>query len=264
LNPKSKKKSADTDLENRVLKPTKLSCAAARRALAAKLRVAQAAAGLRVVLLLLMSGMAQAGTRWWDGGTSDIVTNGTGDSAGGAGTWNTMLRNWDQGNGLSHVAWTNANNDTAIWGGTAGTVTLGTGITVGGLVFNTASYVLDGSNQTFGVSGTISNSGLATVSSVIAWAASLTKTGSGTLTLGRANTYSGNTYASAGIHDFSSISLGGFGGGSGINISVVTGAGVRRSTLDNAFLNQVEAVAVVLSPGLLTNTKLFIRLRAAP
>jgi len=246
LNPKSKKNSADPDLENRVLKPAKLSCDAAQRVVSAELRLGQAATALRVVLLPLMSGMAQAGTRWWDGGTGDIITNGNGASAGGAGAWNTTLRNWDQGNGLSHRAWTNANNDTAVLGGTVGTVTLGTGITVGGLVFTSASYMLDGSNLTFRVSGTISDAALATISSVIAGAGSLTRTG--------AFSYTRRTPALTRL-----------------NYTVWTSTDLVNWTQDAGAIqtsgiavNQVETVAVVLSHGLLTNAKLFVRLRAAP
>src|SRR5688572_25457445 len=61
---------------------------------------------------------AHAADRFWDGGVANIGTNGDGVSGGTTGTWSTALTNWDQGNGLAHVAWVNANNDTAIFGGT--------------------------------------------------------------------------------------------------------------------------------------------------
>lgn len=74
-----------------------------------------------------------AADRWWDGGSSNLTALGNGVSAGGAGTWNTTLTNWDQGSGLAPVAWVNANNDNAIFGGTstaAKTITIASGVTV--------------------------------------------------------------------------------------------------------------------------------------
>jgi autotransporter-associated beta strand protein len=79
-----------------------------------------------------MTGSAQGAARWWDGGTMDIGSNGNGASQGGAGTWNTTIKNWDAG-ASPHVAWVNASHDIAVFGGTAGTVTLGT------LQFNSAA-----------------------------------------------------------------------------------------------------------------------------
>src|SRR5688572_3542498 len=90
--------------------------------------------GVGAILLGLTVVPAHSADRWWDGGAADIITNGDGASAGGAGTWNTSLKNWDQGNGLAHVAWDNLNGDTAIFGGsTAGTVTLPADVTAKGL-----------------------------------------------------------------------------------------------------------------------------------
>jgi autotransporter-associated beta strand protein len=76
---------------------------------------------------------AYAATRFWDGGTVDIASNGNGSSNGGNGTWNTTLLNWDAGNS-PHVAWNNAANDTADINGGTQTLTLGTDITVGGII----------------------------------------------------------------------------------------------------------------------------------
>jgi len=55
---------------------------------------------------------------WFDGGTSDINTNGNSASAGVDGTWNTTLKNWDQG-AAAHFVWNNTTNaaDTAVFGG---------------------------------------------------------------------------------------------------------------------------------------------------
>jgi len=90
--------------------------------------------------------------RFWDGGTIDITENGNGASAGGAGTWDTTLRNWDAG--LSeHVAWNNPTNDTAIFAGTGAAITVGVPITVGGVRLNTNGYTFSGSPVSIATGG---------------------------------------------------------------------------------------------------------------
>jgi len=120
----------------------------------------------------------QAATLYWDGGTINIVANGNGVSGGALGDWNTGLTNWDSGPG-AHVAWVNANNDTAFFGGTAGTVTLQAPITVGGLFFfSNSGYAIAAGAQglTFGatdttislVNQTTSSTSSATISGTVA------------------------------------------------------------------------------------------------
>jgi hypothetical protein len=92
---------------------------------------------------LLVVSTAHAADVTWD------VTPGTvgaGDSAvtGGAGTWATTNGNWTTDGGINNVAWSNGNNDTAIFGNTAGTVTLGTDINVSGMEFTSGGYILEG------------------------------------------------------------------------------------------------------------------------
>ncbi len=139
-----------------------------------------------VIAMMLAGSLVNAATLYWDGGTVNIGTDGNGVSGGTTGNWNTSLTNWDQGAGLAHIAWDNTNTllnpaDTAVFGGTAGTVTIGAGgITVGGLTFfSNSGYTLTaGSNGlNFGaanntinlinVSGTTSSATISgTVSSV--------------------------------------------------------------------------------------------------
>lgn len=92
------------------------------------------------ISLCLVSGMsvASAANYNWDPGSTPATPS------GGAGTWNTANTNWS--NGTSDVVWPNvaANDDKAIFGGTAGAVTLGSSLTAGGLVFNTSGYSLTG------------------------------------------------------------------------------------------------------------------------
>lgn len=73
---------------------------------------------------------AFSATRFWDGGTVDILTNGDGAASSASGTWNTTLLNWDAG-AAPHVAWNNAANDTAEFNGGTNTITLGADVTVG-------------------------------------------------------------------------------------------------------------------------------------
>ena len=163
------------------------------------LRPARFVAALAIALTVLP---ASAGSLFWDGTTS------TADADGGNGTWNTALTNWDTlATGGADSVWTNANNDTAVFGGAVGTVSLGTGIQVGGLQFDTAGYLVQTNTLTFGVSGNIVTNAAATINSTLAAASGLTitKTGSGILTLGGNNTYAGNTTISNGTLKAGSI-----------------------------------------------------------
>ena len=144
---------------------------------------------------------------WWDGGTVNITTNGNGASAGGSGTWNTTIQNWDFGSGLAHYGW--PNNSSAVFGGAAGTVTLGAAVSASGLQFDTANYVINSNTVTLTGSGTIAVNANATINSVIAGASGLTKTGSGTLTLGGTNTFSGAVVISSNTLSIGNIANGG-------------------------------------------------------
>ena len=86
----------------------------------------------------------QAANLYWDGGTIDITANGDGLSQGGTGTWSAMAKNWDSASGRAHVSWNK--RYTAVFGGTAGTVTTSGNLTVAGLVFNTDGYIIAGSS----------------------------------------------------------------------------------------------------------------------
>ena len=104
--------------------------------------------------LYLFSPKTEAAVLYWDGGTIDITANGDGLSQGGTGTWGTA-RNWDSSSGRAHGSW--SKRYTAVFGGTAGTVTTSGSLTAAGLVFNTAGYILAGSStiliQSGGITG---------------------------------------------------------------------------------------------------------------
>lgn len=90
---------------------------------------------------------------YWDGGNVNIAANGNGASGGTAGTWNTSLLNWDTG-ASPHVAWSDQFTDTAIFGGTVGTVTVGA-VQVGTISVNTNSYIFNTGTIAFGTGGII-------------------------------------------------------------------------------------------------------------
>ena len=147
---------------------------------------------------LLCISFAHAADVTWDI-TPGTVGIGNGSLTGGSGAWNTSTGNWTTDGGVNNRAWVNANNDTAIFGGSVGTgtVTLGTGITVGKLLFSTPNYSIAGGTLTFGTAGMITANVNASIRSVIAGSA-ITKTGSGTLTLFGNNSYTGTMTVSAG------------------------------------------------------------------
>ena len=127
----------------------------------------------------------------WDAnGTTGSVTD-------GAGQW--ISNSW--WNGTSNVTWMDNNNAQIGSGGTGGVISLGQ-VMVNNLTLSNFSgdYTLDGGALTVGGNLTFDSSNSARISSVIDGAGSLTKNGSGTLTvdgLGQ-NSYSGGTVINTG------------------------------------------------------------------
>ncbi|XHS77015.1 autotransporter-associated beta strand repeat-containing protein [Burkholderiaceae bacterium UC74_6] len=158
-----------------------------------------AAPRLTILALALGSALAvQAGTTlYWD-------PNGNTAGLGSAGTWDTSSLFWNNnasGTGGTVSAWNNGNVDSAIFSGTAGTVTLSTPITIGNMSFTVTGYTVAGSTLTLsGPTPTITtNAGVSTtVSSVIDGTAGLTKAGTGTLTLSGVNLFSGGVNVTGG------------------------------------------------------------------
>lgn len=83
--------------------------------------------GSLVALMFVPVTSITAAPLYWDAGG----TGGT--SVGGTGNWDTISPLWF--NGTSDIAWTNANNDDAIFSNTAGTVTLTENISAGDIYF---------------------------------------------------------------------------------------------------------------------------------
>ena len=161
-----------------------------------------------------------------------------GPSGGGAGTWDTTALQW--WNGTADSPWNNAGNDTAIFGGTGATVALGTGITAGGLIFNTGGYVVSGNTLTLaGTTPTIdvvNTAATATISAIVAGSAGLNKTGTGTLMLSGANTYTGGTTIAGGR-----VTLGNAAGLGAVSSAVAISSG---ATLDLAGFSAAYNIAV--------------------
>ncbi|MHA6644790.1 beta strand repeat-containing protein [Mesorhizobium sp. A623] len=196
-------------------------------------------AASRALPLLLATGLtvgsAAAADRYWD-------PNATTPGYGGAGAWDLTAQTWspsDDGVSGPYTAWGNSASDNAIFGGTAGTVTLGSPITAGGLTFNLGGYTLSGGVLTLGgVTPTISTIGSNTgviINSVIAGSSGLTKAGAGVLSLYGINTFTGDINLNAGrINAGSDAALGAASNdiftaaGAGVTLSIA-GAGTNRT-----------------------------------
>lgn len=141
--------------------------------------------------------VSHAAALTWDGSnTANSIAD------GGAGTWDTnIVANW--WDGLGNVTWPAAGgtDDDAIFEGAAGLVTIdAAGVTANDLVFNVDGYSLSGGSLTLngGAPSITTTTGTATIHSVIAGTAGLTKSGNGTLVLNGTNTYTGTTTISGG------------------------------------------------------------------
>ena len=151
------------------------------------------------IVVGLAASPAMAIDRYWD-------VNQTAFGSGGTGIWNLGNLYWSDNSsdtlGPYNQPW--ANGDSAIFAGTAGTVTLGAPITANGLTFSTSGYTIAGSGVNIltlgGTTPTVSvTAGTSTISAIIAGSDGLTKAGAGTLFLTGANTFGGGITLSGGV-----------------------------------------------------------------
>ena len=190
----------------------------ARGKVAAKRLLCGSSLSALMLLTLPTAAQAQDANRNWD-------ANGTAVGNGNSGTpaqnvWDTTTLRWSPNtDGVSgpYGPWDNTLLDNAIFGGTAGTVTLGTPITVHNITFNTANYTLTGNTLTLaGTTPTITvNSGTSTINSIIAGTAGLTKAGAGAMTLSGNNSFTGGVTVDAGTLTLSGTN--GFAGNVNVN-----------------------------------------------
>ncbi|MCE9609888.1 MAG: autotransporter-associated beta strand repeat-containing protein [Chthoniobacter sp.] len=180
------------------------------------------------IAALLAVQAAQGAAITWD----TLAGDGGGVITDGSGTWTDGLGNWNDG--VGDVNWSNANPDSATFGGgssgAAGTVTLGSGITAGSITFATpfggGAYTIDTSTFALtlntgitanesgtiqsGVGGGISlgannswslgaTKTLTVTSNISGTGFSLAKSGAGTLLLSGTNTYDGGTALNGGV-----------------------------------------------------------------
>lgn len=202
--------------------------------------------------VLFYGGSAFAATLTWDGGDHTANT-----SYGGAGTWDSATVNWTKAG--AEVNWTDTTGvDTAVFAGTAGTVTISGTNTVNGLTFGTTGFTvtggtlnLAGTTPSLSVIGSSANSN--TISSVISDTASagLTKTGVGILVLKGVNTYTGNTSILSGQLSVSGNIVSGSNGALGnASSAILLGdtSGSANATL-NAFASATIGRAITVQAG---------------
>lgn len=122
--------------------------------------------------------------------------NGTTAGDGGTGTWDTTTQSRfkNGASGSTYLRWVNrtaGNDHTAVFGGTAGTVSVASGgVTTSGLQFNTTGYLVQNNSITLSAAATpvvsVGDGLTATVNSALAGSQGFEKTGGGILILGGA------------------------------------------------------------------------------
>lgn len=174
----------------------------------------------------------------------------------GAGTWDTSTANWT---GPS-TTWRNGGDDTAIFGGSAGTVTTAAGTGVSRMTFNSTAYQIGGAPLALtGTSpgATTAANVSATIDNVLTGSRGFTKSGPGILTLTAASTFSGPLEVDGGTLALSSTGrLYMSGGSTGTTIS---GGGILSFTgawgWDGTFRYMgVTAGETLLDGGILRHT----------
>ena len=171
-----------------------------------------------VMLVLLPFLPLTAATLTWDAdGTA-------GGATGGTGTWSTSALLWN--NAGTMQAWNNATNDLALFGGTAGTVTLGSPVTVTGMTFNTTGYAVEGNGHMLTLGGpiTVTNAGTSvSIDAAITLSASTSFAGAGDLTLETTSSIAGGGTGSTALT--AGFALSKSGAGTTILGATITNAG---------------------------------------
>ena len=146
---------------------------------------------IAVGLVLSLAAPARAAVLTWD-------FNSTGGTADGSGTWDSLSANW--WSNPSDIAWSSGNS--AWFGAAAGsnpyTVTVSGSQSVAGITFQSQAYALSSGTLNLTSPTVAVNASAGTIGSIINGTGGLTKTGSGTLTLLGASSFTGTTTVSGG------------------------------------------------------------------
>jgi autotransporter-associated beta strand protein len=213
--------------------------------------------------------------RYWDGGSTDIGTNGNGASAGGAGTWNNTLLNWDAG-AAPHVAWDNAANDTAVFAGTGAAVNVAESITAGGITLSSAGYTFTGSTVAIAAGGIFKGTGtypfdgfaLAPGNTTYRFESTSTSTGnfsnSTVFTMTSAFTGAGNSMVISGTQPVYLQGTNSYGGGTAVMAGAALGFNAADITGIPAASVTVGTNASILRAGGSLNNTLLQRLAPTP
>ncbi len=193
-------------------------------------------------VLTLTSSAIRASNYYWD-----PTMTGTGAGSGGTGTWDTTSNFWLLSGGTADTTWPNTSANTADFAGAAGTVTLGSAITTGGLIFDTAGYTLGTSTYalSLGTSGITSNitSGTTTINGAITSLGSQnwTVASGGTLAMGATYTSAASTNYNLTLTGASTVNIT---GGTSAAPNVVTGvftAGGGSTVNVSGYLNTTSS-----------------------
>jgi autotransporter-associated beta strand protein len=214
-------------------------------------------AGLLLAIQAGFSGLAQAGTLWWDG-ASNTVNSASDNATTTAQNW-LSGGNWDDGStSQARASWTAG--DHAVFGGSAAsqTITAGT-LTIGNLTFGggdqgategtVPAYTLSSGTLTLSSPSTVTVNTPTVISSVLAGSAkSLIKSGNGTLILSGANTYAGSTTIESGTLQIGNNGTSGSLASSGVSVSSGGTLAFRRSA-EWTFSNNISGNGVVTNIG---------------
>lgn len=206
---------------------------------------------------ILFSSSPQA-IQYWDG--SDLTGSSTAAGGnGGAGIWSTGGTNWTAPTGYGvNDSW---HGQVAVFGGAAGgAVTVQGSQAFQELRFTTTGYTIAGATAANGLATTggfsvvdVSTGVAATINAAISGTGGLTKTGTGTLSLGGANSYAGTTTVSAGQLN---LLAGGSIAGSVVNQASFANAGTVTGAVQNdgTFANSGTVTGAVQNNATLAST----------
>lgn len=199
--------------------------------------------GYQITVSTAVSGKVQivvsylGGGQFWDG--SGAINNGV--VSGGSGNWTTLGNNWANSNGTANSTW---QGGTAVFAGTAGTVTLTSPITAQALIFNSTGYTIGGTQVlTMGGSApaiNVANPGAsATISAPISGSTNLGAGGPGKLILANsANSLLGGMTITTGTVQIGTATAAGSIGDFG-SFSIQQGGTLSLVNVSGNFTNQV-------------------------